>query len=73
MPQGMRRGAPIMSDYDDRRAMERCEASYLREPDWRTSGPCQSCGAHTSAVAICEACAGEIQLRELEHGIGGPA
>lgn len=46
------------------RAMRRCEEAYLREPEWRTSAPCQGCGETTSDGTLCETCAEEIEAMD---------
>ena len=63
-----------MSDHydNDRRAMERAEADYLREPAWRTSAPCQGCGEECSDGTLCETCAEEIAALDDEPASEAP-
>lgn len=61
-----------MTDHydDDRRAMARCEADWLREPAWRTGDapPCRECQDAPQEIGdLCEACAAVIRTAEDEH------
>lgn len=54
-----------MSNYfdDDRRAMARAEADWLREPEWRTGNPdgCDVCGVDLpDDLHLCDACAASL-------------